>query len=316
MRTQWEFGHAGDTDMSFIHSRQKIYDRLDRYTGFGPQEDTTSKDMPRKDMLSFIGPTDRKIYIGGGNKNTRKELLLLSKYRLENYFTVSEVKEMGPLYIQAGGHRSGTGGVCSHLISVKHRTHITGQIRTPHIICINPKFIDDSAIGTHELIHAKRYGTRDYVNDADREEKETDLETICRISPSDMEKRSGHGYYQFIPDVRKEYRKDFHAGRELQNKYELEDRKLIIGKKAGMKGRALTQRINKLYPKTHISRTHFSPAEKLDRFFIIKSGGLTIKEHVRYVEATSLEAIKTDYRKTYPDLKMWEIRDGKEVQII
>ena len=316
MIAQWNFEHAGDTDMSFIHKRKKIYEELDRLSGFGSEKDTISKDIPRRDIISFIGSTGRKVYVGGENKSSREELLSLTKHKLDNYFTISEVKEMGPLYIQAGGESIGSGGSCQHLVSIKHRTHITGKIRTPHIISISEEHINDAAILTHEFVHAKRWGTKDHVSDINREEKETDLETMCRLSPSDFDDRGGAGYYQFIPEVREELKKDPIFGTRLMWKFQKDDRQLVIGKKPGMKGVALKQKINKVYNKTHISDAQFSQAEKLDRFFIIKSKELTLNEHNRYIRSITLEEIKQGYRETYPGAKVWEIRDGVKVRII
>jgi len=316
IRKQWERGHSGDTDMSFVNmSQEEYYEFRHLYAPFNSIKDIKSYDIPRSDLLFFYGPTDRKIYIAKGNKDTRKILKTEARTQVFNNFTIKEVMEMGPLYLQVGGESRGSAGSCRHVRSIPHKTHITGQIRTPHMIYIKGKYIQDPSVLTHELIHAKRFGMKDYVRDQDREETETELETMCRLSPTEFKKRGLAGYYYRIPEIKKLIRENYSVAIRRMKEMQKKDRKLIIGGNYRLKGKLLTERINRLFPKSHISKAKFSLGEKLDRYFLIKKGTLKEYLHIGYIKPVDDRTVYADLRKQYPSAQIYEIKDGKEVRI-
>jgi len=86
-----------------------------------------------------------------------------------------------------------------------------------------------------------------------------------------------------------------------------------------MKGKRLTKHIEELYDKSHISRAHFSPAEKLDRYFYIEEAdGDKLDLHLRYGPKklpTNKMAYK-ELKEDYPGAKIWEYRNGKKVRVV
>ena len=106
------------------------------------------------------------------------------------------------------------------------------------------------------------------------------------------------------------------AARKLVKKLALEDKELIEkhmkGKQA--KGKKLREIINKIYPKTNISRAHFSLGEELDRYFLVESQRLQFQVHIRFEKPPNERQLKADLKKAYgEDIKVWEYQDGKVI---
>jgi len=319
-------GHRGDTDMSFNASKRKSFDVVEhgrewqsKGQNLNSVTDVKSVDHPRGDMKFFYGPTDRKVYIGGSNKTKRAEFKRHAKYVMSENFTREEVLEMGPLYLSVGGQSRGAAGTCRREWGAPHITHKTGVPRNPHMIFIGPDFITDNGVLVHELVHAKRFGMNaDEINDRDRLEKMTELETMARVNPAQFQKIGDAGYYWYIPEVQKAYKTDWQEGVKLKRRFQQEDRKLILGsgKKRKMKGRSLSDKVEEVYAQCHISRAHFSPGEKVDRYFVIKKGKQEIHEQSRYIKPISDREAKKALKEYYgSDAVIYEMQDGKRVKL-
>lgn len=315
MESQWKGDHAGDTDFSFYHSKQEPREFLDDIKAiYDSSADKEGLDHPQKNIISFKGPTDRKIYIGGGNKAKRLTLMATTKSAVENSFTRQEILEIGPLYIHVAPRSKSWAGLCAKR-SIKHKTHITGRIRYPHFIHVRSDFLDDESVLVHELEHARQHGFGVYILDRNYSEKMTELSTMARVSQAGV---STAGYYRHIPEVKKALRENYAEGIALLKKLQNEDRKLLTGSKQ-MKGKNVRERIEELYDKSHISRAKFSPAENLDRYFFIEEAdGDELDLHIRY-EPKKLPTNKMAYKELkedYPGAKIWEYRNGKKVRVI
>lgn len=323
MERQWKAGHSGDTDMSFTH-KKRAESPFPEYEPIVSNRDVYSLDHPKSNLPSFKGPTDRKIYVGGGNKTQRKRLLAVSKSSVNNNFTKEEVMEMGPMLIrkkEPKGLRSWA-GCCTHKRSSRHPQHKTGRMITPHIIDISGRWIDDKSVMVHELEHARRYNMG-FRRDSDREEKETELATMARLD-SLNQLGSDCGYYQYIPEVKQllNKRKDSEA-KALMKKYRTEDRELMLGRKTGpgIKGKTLDRKLRENYNKSHISRAHFSPAERLDNYYYIETKDgekleLHIRTHPKLGEnPPPVKEIRKGVKKEHPGAKVYEIQDGKRVRV-
>jgi hypothetical protein len=170
------------------------------------------------------------------------------------------------------------------------------------VITIDDSYVDDEDIFTHELVHARLYGTNTDPQDRDIREKMTDFETIGRISHPE-EKRAG--YYQYIKNVDE---KD-----AIKH-----DRILLTGSMMkNRKGDRFVADVRKKYNESMIKDAHFSPAEKLDRYYqVILPDGEKISIHQRGKPnaKVSISKIIQNFKKRYGrDIKVYEWRDGKRV---
>jgi len=192
MEAQWKGDHAGDTDFSFQHSKREPRHYLDVVRAkYDSSADKEGLDHPQKNIIFFKGPTERKIYVGGGNKINRLRLRDSMKSVLEESFTRDEVFLMGPLYIHVASKSKSYAGLCAKR-KIKHKTHITGQILYPHFIHINKNFIDEEGILVHEMEHARQHGTGVYILDRNYSETLTELITMGRLSQEELEKKVLH----------------------------------------------------------------------------------------------------------------------------
>lgn len=124
----------------------------------------------------------------------------LLTYVLTTSFTAEELKQLGKVWIhlrpvKAGGLKGVTGGV--ETVIDAPRTEKYGML---YIITINPSMTTDCMyeVVIHELIHALRDAqgrhVRNYLKEKQKEETQTEFETVIR---SDFDKvKSMYGYYE------------------------------------------------------------------------------------------------------------------------
>ena len=303
IRYMWDAGHRGKID--FFKQSSKVIPfstsnirQWMKGGTFGRNYDIMGFDQPRKDIekLKIRG---RTICIGGKH---RKKIESNVRKVLTSNFTGQELKEINNLYIEtsapvakawwAGQHQ----GFCS-------LNGIKGSIVT-----IRKDWINNEHVLTHELVHAHRFATgRKYPYDTNKDEKETELETVARLSPQAI--RSGIcGYYTFLP-------------KNSWLSAQLKDRKCLTGsEKKKLKGKREIKNVKDCYPKSEIRKVHFSPAEQIDRYFLVKlPNGTTIQVHQWYPKGRKgkLTEIKKAFKKKYgTGIKAWEYRNGKKVRII
>ena len=271
-------------------------------------------DRSRKDVLKYKNYAGNNIYIGSGTFSKRNTIALHTRRILRNQFTIAENRAMGSVFVEGTMSNSGAWGSNAGYPKFKG-----------NYMRLDPKIYDSDIVVTHEFIHAMRWGLGDHNLDRTREEKETELETVCRIPKSSIIAMGGSqrfvpGYYMYVPDLKRIRRiSGYRAYDEAVKKSMLHDRKVIMGSEnAKMKGKSLRRRLNSpLFHKTVISQAHFSPAEKLDRYFLIKDDGIERRLHIRYGIIQTVATIKRDFIKEYgKDVEVWEYQDGKKVKFI
>ena len=106
-------------------------------------------------------------------------------------------------------------------------------------------------------------------------------------------------------------------------KYQKEDRELLLGRKSGkgIKGKTLDRRVTECYSKSHIKKAHFSPAERLDNYYLIETkDGRKFEVHIRTdpkpgKNPPPLSKIRRDLKQEYKGAKVYEYQDGKKVKI-
>lgn len=272
-------------------------------------------DRSRKDVMKFKNYAGNNIYIGSGMEAKRNKIASHTRRILRNQFTIAENRAMGSVFVE--GTMGNTGAWGSNAGYPKFKGNY---------MRLDPKIYDSDIVVTHEFIHAMRWGLGDHVRDRTREEKETELETVCRIPKSSITGMDGGsqrfvpGYYMYVPDLKRIRRTSgYGAYKDAVIQSMLHDRKVIMGSvDAKMKGISLRRRLNSdLFKKTVISQAHFSPAEKLDRYFLIKDNGIERSLHIRYGKIQTVATIKRDFIKEYgKDVEVWEYQDGKKVKFL
>jgi hypothetical protein len=171
----------------------------------------------------------------------------------------------------------------------------------------------------HELVLALQHGRNEWTRyDVDEVEKKTELETVARLPAETIrgEYIRTTGYYQYHPSLKGIG--DDNERREKIINLMLEDKKLVDESMEGLKGKGLKEAIDRAYPRSNIAQVHFSPAEKLDRYFTVEKGRFREDIHMRFTEPkkVKLEKIVKGLVKYYgPGVKVYEWRDGKKVRV-
>jgi hypothetical protein len=273
------------------------------FPGISSKMDLEGLDIPVPDIHVFKDKTGKNVYVGGSNKKRRNTLTHAVKGVMTHSFAASELKKMN-LYFDASHPISANAvGECQgftyHRDEKREKKHSIIRVAEGH---------EQEDVLIHEMVHARRHAMHNDVRDINREEKETELESVIRMrSPA----QKIAGYYQFHPDGR-----DNNKRRNMI----VADRILATGsEKKSLKGKRAVKRTQEIYNKSFISTVHFSPAEDVDGYFEIRlpDGITTVDLHVRYTKRPSLTQIKKDLKKQYgTNITAWEYRDGKRVQII
>jgi len=301
MRQMWTGGHRGRIDFFKQASKVIPYSGTDALNWFDSKikggVDIEGFDQPRNDIdkLKLRG---RMVCVGG---KYRKQIESNVRKVLTSNFTRQELSQIKNLYIETSEPLANAqwAGQCQTI-------RLYNDEKLGSIITIGKKWINNEHVLTHELVHAHRFATgRNYPYDINKDEKETELEAIARLTPQAI--HSGIcGYYTFLP-------KSLSA--------QLKDRKCLTGsEKKKLKGKRAIKKVKECYPKSEIRKVHFSPAENVDRYFLVKlPDGTKIEIHQRYPKGKrgNLREIKKAFKKKYgKEIKAWEYRNGKKVRII
>lgn len=300
----WRNGHKGSVDRAKRARNVEFFGSFTPgiYPGSSNKLDFDKLDMPIPDIHVFKDKTGKNVYVGGSDKKRRNALTNTVKNIMVHSFAASELKKMS-LYFDAS-HPSSANAAGECQTFTFHR----GEKREKkHSIIRVAKGREREDVLIHEMVHARRHVMGDHVRDIDREEKETELESVIRMQ---FPARKVAGYYQFHPDGL-----DDNKRRNMI----VADRILATGsEKKSLKGKRAVKRTQEIYNKSFISTVHFSPAEDVDGYFEIRlPDGTMVDLHVRYTKRPSLTQIKKDLKKQYgTKITAWEYRDGKRVQII
>jgi len=261
------------------------------YKGGHKKYDFEGKDHPIP-QAKKVANTHYKYATASGARNAgiiakRAEKILL------NNFTRKEIRQMGKIIFSVRPILKSEDA--AGMIAYRRETNTS-------VITIDDSYVDDEDIYTHELVHARLYGTNTEPKDRDTHEKMTELETVGRTSDPGKKRA---GYYQYIKNVDK---KD-----AIKH-----DRILLTGSMLkSRKGDRFVADVRKKYNESMIKDAHFSPAEKLDRYYqVILPDGEKISIHQRGKPnaKVSISKIIQNFKKRYgKDIKVYEWRDGKRV---
>lgn len=312
----WRWEHKGRVDFNIDAKTKLGAETSYSYLGWrtNPKQpisdliEQKGLDRSRRDVFKFKNLAGNNIYIGSGSEKKRKLLAFHVRRILIKQFTGEENRAMGSVFVE---------GSCPRVDALGSNA---GYPRYhANFVSIKPKSYDDDEVITHELIHAMRWGFGQHSMDRNKEEKETELETICRIPKHSITGREFWigGYYLYVPSIRAE--RDRTKRAELIKKAMLHDRKVIMGSEdAQMKGKPLRRRINsRRFFDTEMSKAHFSPAELLDRYFVVLDQGLRSNVHIRYAKPPKVATIKKEFVQEYgKGVKVWEYQDGKKVKFL
>ena len=255
--------------------------------------DLEGYDHPRPDIKKI--PKTYYKYAGAPKGRVSKVTQMGEKIFRKN-FTAKERKDIGKVFIDSSAPKS-KGAVGTDIYYPSDKMNV---------IHIAPEYTGDEDVVTHELIHARRYGTTGRLRDINRDEKETEFENIGRLS-STHGKRAG--YYQYVKGGLKNERKGINH-----------DRILLTGSLTKQrKGKRYMADVKAKYPQSIIKDAHFSPAENLDRYFqIILPSGKRAEVHRRYkpnVKESKSKILKQFKAKFGTDIKAYEWENGKRVRI-
>lgn len=175
----------------------------------------------------------------------------------------------------------------------------------------------------HELIHGLRGIRGTGPRDFDVEEKQTELEEVARIKNiySDANWNIGSGYYQFVDSVADAWGDSDEVTTEVLDaimRAVEHDRLLLTGSlDKNLVGEAAITRTAQKYPESVISTAWFSPAERVDRYFVVQRPGMREADvHLRFDDPPDESKVMSGLTKLYgSDAEIWEWKDGMKVRI-
>ena len=256
---------------------------------------------------------DTEIMIGGKH---RRQYAPYVEEVLEDNFTPKEIAHVKNLYVETNPKFLGEGVSASNEQFNPEGREDASIIRVPRSNQGRDVVGGEETI-THETIHALRNVMGRYVEDVDKDESTTELETICRISRDGMHK-AATGYYQFIPGLKTN--DEFFDAQD-------QDRLLLnVEYEHKRKGDDAIRTTETKYPESNISKIDLSGTvaatggnpESLDRYFLIKTKGKTIRLHERDADGIvpPLRQTKKRLKKRYgEDATIFEWKDGEKVNI-
>lgn len=308
--------YSSNAEADFSKRAKKVVDRhnnirSDEVTGepfvFPIAFDIENHDVPFHDIKAVSTKSGKKVRVGS-NKAHKKHATEI-KGILNQNFTAEELGDMN-LYFEYPASKT-VGVVALH-------TGYEENGRRFSIIDIasHNRGLEDTV--THEVVHARRWSKKEQIRDVDREESETELETIARISNKGLDERFG-GYYQYLKHGRP---KDLIR----------QDRALITGDASKpLRGKEAVRGINQKFNESNISqydgegrwegsakrRRVKMPGEDLDRYFEVDTPKRkNIQAHARLSKKLPIGRIITTLKKKYgKDARIYEWRDGKKVLI-
>lgn len=280
-------------------------------------------DVPMANIRSAKTKSGKVIRYGASSKSFLNQFPKSVLALLNAAFTNEELRKT-TAYIEYGGGQNK--GFAGNAWQYKNQS----QQKTFSIIALSSKYKNNPEVIIHEFVHARRHAYGEHSRDRDREEAETDLETMGRLTENEL-LQSSCGYYQYLVSGDGSTEKRDRKIRQLQ----LEDRRLLTKKpNTRMKGVPLRKRIKEVFPKTHISlyarygkraarHGYACPAqaEWIDQYFqVVAPGGRKSELHIHFQKKedprrTRSRLIKEQVAKNGPKCKIYEWRDGKKVLI-
>ena len=270
-------------------------DTTENYTawveGGHKKYDLEGHDYPRPDVKKI--PKTYHKYAGAPKARVSKTAKMAEKVLRKN-FTAKERKDIGKVFIEGSRPQSKKAA----------GTNAYYPSDEVSIVKIDPSYADDEDVYTHELVHSRRHGSKDSVKDRNREEKQTEFETVGRLSSPDK-KTAGYYYHIKGGDVKDDIK---------------HDRILLTGSMAKKrKGKRFVEDVEKKYDKSKIKTAHFSPAENLDRYFqVILPHRKRVEIHRRYkphAKDTKAQILKQFKEQFGKDITAYEWENGKRVRI-
>lgn len=269
------------------------------------KKDVVGYDMPRKDIYSNKLHGKKWFY---GQKYLKKPV----KDIIGEHFTHDETSGMDVLF-----RTKNFKGDCAGTHSFYHYPKTD---KVSHEISIDRNsYKNESArkrILIHEFIHALRTKEGRRTRDRDKEEKKTNLEEIARAPVNSLDWKGG--YYKHIPESKRKGKKGWLSVEQMIKSDKSGLVEVAGGKETSLKGKKAKKATKKFFDDSFISKAHFSPAENVDRYFLIKlPNGVTVEEHRFYPTGSNNAKIKNSLKGKYgSNIEVWEWRDGKKVKIM
>jgi len=303
IKSMWHYGHAGYVD--FSKKAKRVRKQGIEPFKMSPKNDMEGFDLPQPDMTIFKNKSNKNVYVGGDKKG-RKALGDKVKEVMRDSFSQ---RELGKMNIYFDAHPPTLKNAVGSCTSYDYGTSPKKSMRS--VIRIHEGFADESTI-VHEMIHARRAAMGDWVEDRDKEETETEFETVMRIKDPTFKTS---GYYQYLPGCM--------ADKSKRTLAQIADKK-ISGKNKPLKGKYLQKNIQEWYNKSNIKNAKIGlskrgatlASEAVDRYFLIKTKKQEIRTHIRFRKPTTVSKIIKDFKKKFAaKLIIYEYRDGKKVMI-
>jgi hypothetical protein len=262
--------------------------------------DMESVDHPHPMLVAYDSRIGKKVFF---YKDANYTDLMNLYIKAESRFTREELRQMPPTLIEKSSSEERYAGV-------NNMMYYRG-VPIASVIKINPKYMNLNVL-MHEMEHNLQHGRGQYTWDRDKSEKMAELRTLLRLDEDELPIAASSGYYYYHPEAENLYDLEVRKWKvlELMKK----DRELV--KNEVLKGKKLDKAVEEIFPKTEISKVHFSPSEEVDKYFQIKKGDRTIEQHIRTIKPIPSEKIVKDLKKEFgPDAEIYEWRDGKKVRM-
>lgn len=298
----YDFGSKGERDFDrtakkVVKSSKKLIKR-NSLRKLPSKFDVNGYDMPRSDIGVMKTTPTRTLRVGNDHKKNINDFKKYILPKIQHVFTKQEL-DMIYAYFEYPNNKM------SNLFAGLTSGWVSKNGKRFSIIDINNLHKKDMDTITHELIHALRFAKKDRTRDIDKDEAETQLETLARLSNTDIKKirNSDTGYYEIVGGV----------------KSMMNDRKMITSKcklNGGLSkcvkknlGKSIIGKIN--IPNKYIPKLKMNP-ENIDRDFVVVKDGKEIYIQGNYGNKTT-EGIKKLFITTYgKNIKIYEYKDGKK----
>jgi hypothetical protein len=293
----WQGGRSARSDVA--RKAKTVYMR-DQYADWLPQKnllDIEHIDVPEDNILcSHV--YGKPVWFGTGQASVTRKVAKLGSEVLASNFSANEIRKMKNIYVDLGGTNN------------QRYAGVTCFLAQGVAVLIASKYINDvdkfESVLTHEFIHIRRSFDKEYTLDRNDDEKRTELERIARVA---RPWKGVHGYYAY-------------AKKTEEDSLTMEDR--MIKDREGMtgsmtkklKGVEAVRRAREYYPQSEIAKVHFSPPEKIDRYFDVTAPIGHYSVHVWYPEAPRYRKVNYDLKSIFgDDARIFEWNNGKRARL-
>lgn len=286
----WEGGRSARTDVA---KRAKTLYMRDQYSEWLPQKNTSdieNLDVPRDNILP-VNVYGKTIWFGATQVQTAKKTAKLGSRVLASNFSSSEIRNMRNVYVDLGGTNN------------QRFAGMTCFFHQGIAVLVQKGYLQDAgrfeSVLTHEFIHVRRSFSNERVLDKDEEEKKTELERIARVKNP---LKGITGYYQYASSPSESIKKD-RTG-------------ITGGLNRKIKGAVAVRKTKEYYPKSEIRKVHFSPPEKIDRYFDVSAPTGHYSIHIWYPKAPDNRKVNYDLKSIFGnEARIYEWSDGKRVRL-